>query len=88
MSNPNQNQADTSQIPDLYPRDELEWLVTTSFNHAVDLHCAAPEDAEGNGAQTWAEKALGLAMLAGDGKGLHGVLMGKWMKLRGFGRED
>lgn len=58
--------------------DELEWLATTSFNHAVDLHCASDD----TGSRQWAEKAIALAMAAGPKSGLHGVLQEKWLQMR------
>jgi hypothetical protein len=90
------SKAATKQIPEAYPPEELEWLASTAFNHAVDFWFAgAEEEAEGQGegneqARRWAEKAL---MLAGsvDGiengiQGLHKVLQDKWMKLKGLGQ--
>ncbi|KAH0273154.1 SPO22-domain-containing protein, partial [Aureobasidium melanogenum] len=83
--------AATRQIPEAYPPEELEWLASTAFNHAVDLWFAGIEAGEVQGednaqARVWAEKAL---MLAGsvDGigvgvQGLHKVLQDKWMKLK------
>lgn len=58
--------------------DELEWLATTSYNHAVDLHCAS-DDA---GSQQWGEKALALAMAVGPKSGLHELLQTKWLQMR------
>lgn len=65
------------QLADVYPPDELEWLATTAFNHAVDLYCASDDEA----CKTWAEKALNLAMEANDGRHLYETLQGKWLLL-------
>ena len=70
-------------MPEPYPREELEWLATTSFNHAIDLHFAEDEDA----ARVWADKALGLAIVAWDGVGLHKSLQERWLRLRNMARE-
>ena len=88
------SKAATQQIPEAYPPEELEWLASTAFNHAVDLWFAgAEEEAVGQEegteqARVWAEKALMLAGSVsgvGDGmQGLHKVLQDKWMKLKGM----
>ncbi|KAG9644000.1 SPO22-domain-containing protein, partial [Aureobasidium melanogenum] len=87
------SKAATRQIPEAYPPEEIEWLASTAFNHAVDLWFADIEAGEGQGganeqARTWAEKAL---MLAGGAcgvdigvQGLHKVLQDKWMRLKGM----
>ena len=92
------SKAATQQIPEAYPSEELEWLASTAFNHAVDLWFAGAEEEEeaytqeeGNEqARVWAEKALMLAGSVGgvgDGmQGLHKVLQDKWMKLKGIGQ--
>lgn len=60
-----------------YPTDELEWLATTSFNHAIDLYCAGDEA----GCRQWAERALNLAIVNEDEGHLHGTLQQKWLLL-------
>jgi hypothetical protein len=90
------SKAATKHIPEAYPPEELEWLASTAFNHAVDLWFAGGEDGadgqeEGNEqARVWAEKALMLAgSVRGAGvgmQGLHKVLQDKWMKLKGLGQ--
>lgn len=90
--------AATQQIPEAYPPQELEWLASTAFNHAVDLWFAsAEEEAVGQEAgieqaRLWAEKALMLAGNVGgvgDGtQGLHKVLQDKWMKLKVMGQSE
>lgn len=85
----------TRQIPEVYPPEELEWLASTAFNHAVDLWFAGVEEGQGQGeyneqARVWAEKALMLAGSVGRvGAGVHGlhkVLQDKWMRLKGMGQ--
>ncbi|KAI4770821.1 hypothetical protein E4T52_14181 [Aureobasidium sp. EXF-3400] len=85
------SKAATRQIPEAYPPEELDWLASTAFNHAVDLWFAGIEAGEGQGedneqARTWAEKALMLAgSVGGVGvgvQGLHKVLQDKWMRLK------
>ncbi|KAG9964353.1 SPO22-domain-containing protein, partial [Aureobasidium melanogenum] len=85
------SKAATRQIPEVYPPEELEWLASTAFNHAVDLWFAGIEAGEVQGehneqARVWAEKALMLAGSVGrvgvGVQGLHKVLQDKWMKLK------
>ncbi|KAH0162689.1 SPO22-domain-containing protein, partial [Aureobasidium melanogenum] len=87
------SKAATRQIPEAYPPEELEWLASTAFNHAVDLWFAGIEAGEVQGedneqARVWAEKALMLAgSVGGVGvgvQGLHKVLQDKWMRLKGM----
>ncbi|KAI5246324.1 hypothetical protein E4T42_06428 [Aureobasidium subglaciale] len=71
-----------------YPQEEIEWLVTTAFNHAVDLWFGDEDEGERE-AESWAQKALMLAgRIGGVGVGgLHKVLQDKWMKLKGLMRD-
>lgn len=64
---------------DRYPRDELEWLAATAFNQCVDHQLAS----DTKGAQTWGEKALKLASLAGVA--LYQQMQGLWMRVNGMG---
>ncbi|KAK6002464.1 hypothetical protein QM012_002102 [Aureobasidium pullulans] len=89
------SKAATRQIPEAYPPEEIEWLASTAFNHAVDLWFAGVEEGEDQGgnieqARVWAEKALMLAgNVGGVGvgvQGLHKVLQDKWMRLKGMGQ--
>ncbi|KAF2659423.1 SPO22-domain-containing protein [Lophiostoma macrostomum CBS 122681] len=57
-----------------YPCEELEWLATTSFNHAVDYYLQENDEQ----CKTWAEKAMALAQWAEDGGKLRGLLMQKY----------
>jgi predicted dinucleotide-binding enzyme len=60
-----------------YPATELEWLATTTFNHAVDYY-VQENDAL---CQEWAQKAMTLAQWAEDGGALRDVLMEKFSGL-------
>ncbi|KAF2199170.1 SPO22-domain-containing protein [Delitschia confertaspora ATCC 74209] len=60
-----------------YPPTELEWLATTSFNHAVDYYIAEDDSK----CKLWAEKALRLAECAEDGGGLRDLLAEKYSGL-------
>lgn len=69
-----------------YPREELEWLASTTFNRAVDFYRVSA-DAE---CKRWAGKAIEVAELVDrgskrgsdhDGVGLAGLLRGKLMVL-------
>ncbi|PVH94353.1 SPO22-domain-containing protein [Periconia macrospinosa] len=64
------------QGPNAYPAIELEWLATTTFNHAVDYYIQE-NDAK---CKEWAEKALALAAWA-EGSNLRDVLMEKYSEL-------
>lgn len=66
----------------VYPREELEWLASTTFNRAVDFYRVSA-DAE---CKRWARKAIEVAELVDrgsnkgndyDGVGLAGLLRGK-----------
>lgn len=61
-----------------YPATELEWLATTSFNHAVDYYI---QENDGK-SKEWGEKALKLAQWAEDDGELRDLLMEKWSGLR------
>ncbi|THY47967.1 hypothetical protein D6C98_06905 [Aureobasidium pullulans] len=84
------NKAAMQQIPEPYPVEELEWLATTAFNHAVDLWFASVDEGDGQDtAKAWAEKALMLSGAVTIGEGaLHKALQDKWMRLRGMGQKS
>lgn len=66
------------QNPDApWPENELEWMATTAFNHAIDCYGAR----ETEQAKAWATKAINLAHYCRDGGGLEGVLQEKYMRL-------
>ncbi|OBW67827.1 MAG: Uncharacterized protein AUREO_021010 [Aureobasidium pullulans] len=84
------NKAAMQQIPEPYPVEELEWLATTAFNHAVDLWFASADEGDGQDtAKAWAEKALMLSGAVTIGEGAsHKTLQDKWMRLRGMGQKS
>ncbi|KAH8730487.1 meiosis protein SPO22/ZIP4 like-domain-containing protein [Phaeosphaeriaceae sp. PMI808] len=61
-----------------YPPTELEWLATTTFNHAVD--CFLQDNDEK--CKQWAENAFILAQWLEDGGALRDVLMEKYASLK------
>jgi hypothetical protein len=61
----------------LFPQEEVEWLVATAFNHAVDFYARGEEDA----CHRWALGAMELAACMGDGARLRDVLQEKFAKL-------
>ncbi|KAF2258604.1 SPO22-domain-containing protein [Lojkania enalia] len=62
---------------DPYPAFELEYLATTSFNHAVDYYLANDVAR----CKAWAEKAFAVAQWADDRGQLRGLLMKKYSDL-------
>jgi hypothetical protein len=66
------------QTPTPFPQIELEWLTTTTFNHAIDFYSAGADDS----ARKWAEKAIVLAgEVTDDGGALMRLLQGKYARL-------
>lgn len=61
-----------------YPPSEIEWLVATTFNSAVDRFCAS----DNKGSKTWAEAALDLAKTAGSKTGLYEQIQTRWKELQ------
>jgi hypothetical protein len=61
-----------------YPSEELEWIATRAFNHAVDLYCSEQDDA----CKTWAGKAFNIAHLCNDDGALERTLQGKFLGLK------
>ncbi|POR34574.1 Uncharacterized protein TPAR_05222 [Tolypocladium paradoxum] len=68
----------STQVRRPFPSAELEWLVATTFNHAVDFYARGEEDP----CHRWALKAMDLAEYVGDGGGLAATLQDKFAKLR------
>lgn len=60
-----------------YPPTELEWLATTTFNHAVDYYLQENDDL----CMKWAQQAFILASWLEDGDGLRGLLMERYASL-------
>ena len=65
------------------PAEELEWLIATSFNHAIDLYARG----ESHGVcHPWASKAMDLAAYMDDGEELAHLLQAKFARLRFEGK--
>jgi hypothetical protein len=62
---------------DRYPRTELEWLATTTFNHAVDYYMQENDEL----CTKWAQHAFILAQWLEDGGSLRDLLMEKYASL-------
>ncbi|KAL7808306.1 SPO22 domain-containing protein [Trichoderma aethiopicum] len=60
------------------PSAEVEWLVATSFNHAIDYYARGEEEP----CHRWALKAMHLAEYVGDGGLLRDTLQDKFAKLQ------
>ena len=65
-----------SQSQATWPEEELEWMATTSFNHAIDCYSAH----ETERAKEWASKAINLAHYCHDGR-LEEILQSKYLRL-------
>ncbi|KAL2160174.1 hypothetical protein VTH06DRAFT_1830 [Thermothelomyces fergusii] len=59
-----------------WPEEEVEWMATTSFNHAIDCYSAH----QAGRAKEWATKAINLAHYCGDGR-LEEILQNKYLRL-------
>ncbi|RFU77094.1 tpr [Trichoderma arundinaceum] len=64
------------------PSAEVEWLVVTTFNHAVDYYARGDEEP----CHRWALKAMDLAEYFDDGGVLRDMLQAKFAKLQFDGR--
>lgn len=70
------------QVETPFPSDELDWIVATTFNHAVDILTRGDEGLS----RTWAMKALGLAEYMNDGGDMRDMLRERVVKM-GFGED-
>ncbi|CAD6499560.1 BgTH12-03671 [Blumeria graminis f. sp. triticale] len=61
-----------------YPSEELEWIATRAFNHAVDLYCWNDD----NGCLRWSSKALNISHYCTDNGALKKTLQDKLIKLK------
>ncbi|KAF7952888.1 hypothetical protein EAE96_006111 [Botrytis aclada] len=68
--------AAETQIP--YPIQELDWLATKSFNHAIDLYSADQDE----GCKRWAEKSILIAGYCDDAGSLKRLLMQRFGGLK------
>lgn len=66
------------QVNRHFPSKELEWLVASTFNHAIDFYARGEEEA----CHRWALKAMELAAYMDDEGQLRGLLQDKFAKLR------
>jgi hypothetical protein len=66
-----------SQSEANWPEEELEWMATTAFNHAIDCYSAH----EMERAKDWAAKAINLAHYCNDSR-LEEILQSKYLRLR------
>ena len=73
--------TDSLQTEQPYPTEELEWIATRAFNHAVDLYVSE----EDNSCQSWFTKALNIAQFCTDA-GLLELFQNKYAGLK-FGAE-
>ena len=69
---------DDTKEPERYPKTELEWLATTTFNHAVDYYLQEEDDK----AKKWAEKAFVIAQWIEDDGKMRDYLMQKYSNLK------
>ncbi|KAK7423893.1 sporulation-specific protein 22 [Neonectria punicea] len=70
-----------SQMQNPFPGDELDWVVATTFNHAIDILARGDEAL----CHRWALKALDMAEYMDDGGDMRNVLQERVVKL-GFGK--
>ncbi|KAF7916982.1 uncharacterized protein EAE98_010413 [Botrytis deweyae] len=68
--------AAETQIP--YPTQELDWLATKSFNHAIDLFSADKDEA----CKRWAEKSILIAGYCDDAGSLQRLLVQRFGGLK------
>ncbi|RYP22519.1 hypothetical protein DL765_001577 [Monosporascus sp. GIB2] len=61
-----------------FPPLELEWLITTAFNHGIDLYCSDESELSKN----WIAHALTLAHYHQDGGDLEALLQERYTKLK------
>ncbi|KAK7429573.1 sporulation-specific protein 22 [Neonectria magnoliae] len=71
-----------SQMQNPFPGDELDWVVATTFNHAIDILARGDEAL----CHRWALKALDMAEYMDDGGDMRNVLQERVVKL-GFGKD-
>lgn len=70
--------SESRQVSRPLPVIEVEWLVATAFNHAVDCYASGEEKV----CRAWAEKAVELADLVDDGGALARTLRAKFERLQ------
>ncbi|KAF5027780.1 hypothetical protein F66182_111 [Fusarium sp. NRRL 66182] len=65
------------QMQKAFPAEDLDWIIATTFNHAIDILARGDEDL----CQRWALKALDLAEHLDDGGDMRDVLRERVVKL-------
>jgi len=71
------NKARELQESDVrWPEEELEWMASMAFNHAIDLYGVQEMDR----AKEWATKAINLAHYCSDEGGLEKTLQTNFLK--------
>ncbi|KUJ18222.1 SPO22-domain-containing protein [Mollisia scopiformis] len=74
-----QNHAeDAAESEQPYPSEELEWVATKAFNHAVDLYCTGDDE----NCKNWAGRALNIAHYVNDEGNLEKLLQSKLLGLK------
>ncbi|KAH8714206.1 meiosis protein SPO22/ZIP4 like-domain-containing protein [Ilyonectria robusta] len=71
-----------SQMQKPFPGDELDWIVATTFNHAIDILARGDEPL----CHQWALKALDMTEYMSDGGDMRNLLQERVVKL-GFGKD-
>ncbi|KAH7153095.1 meiosis protein SPO22/ZIP4 like-domain-containing protein [Dactylonectria macrodidyma] len=71
-----------NQMQKPFPSDELDWVVATTFNHAIDILARGDEAL----CHQWALKALDMAEYMDDGGDMRNVLQERVLKL-GFSKD-
>ena len=66
----------------LFPAEELDWIVATTFNHAIDVFARGDEEL----CHRWALKALDLAGYMNDDGDMRDMLQERIVKL-GLGKD-
>ncbi|TVY21229.1 hypothetical protein LARI1_G000647 [Lachnellula arida] len=61
-----------------YPTEELDWIASKAFNHAVDLYCGGQDIA----CKNWASKALNIAHYCADNGALERLFQTKYAGLK------
>lgn len=65
-----------------FPGDELDWIVATTFNHAIDILARGDEPL----CHQWALEALDMTEYMSDGGDMRNLLQERVVKL-GFGKD-
>ncbi|KAH8687536.1 meiosis protein SPO22/ZIP4 like-domain-containing protein [Tricladium varicosporioides] len=69
---------EASETEQPYPTEELDWIASKAFNHAIDLYCNGDDE----GCKNWAAKAFNVAHYCSDEGALERLLQNKFMALK------